>query len=490
MRLSFCLSLTVLSAVSCTKVGPDYKPPETPMPDGAPMPDEWHQAAVDGLEEGEATLQTWWKVFDDRELNELIAIAQKSNLDLRQAVARVLESRAILGVATGDRMPVVDTLGQVTFQELSEAVIPVVPEGGTDPTYLIQLGLDANWEIDVFGRLARNIEAAAASYEASIEDYRDVMVSLLAEVALGYIEVRTLQKRIAFAEANVQAQRQTLQLTRDRFAAGLTSALDVAQAESNLGDTEASIPQLHQRLTVSLNRLAVLFAVAPGSLDDRLAVKAPIPRTPAGIAVGIPADLLRQRADVRTAERILASQTARIGVATADLYPSFSLSGFLSFDFGNVGADSAIGWALIPGFRWNLFDRERIRNRIRVEEARTEQAFFAYEQTVLGALEDVENSMSGYVNEENRRDRLVEAVDATRRSVDLVTTQYLSGLTNFQNVLDAQRSLFRLQDQLAESQGFLVQSLVQLYRSLGGGWEYESLPDLSALEKREGGMEN
>ena len=230
--------------------------------------------------------------------------------------------------------------------------------------------------------------------------------------------------------------------------------------------------------------------MAPGGLDDRLAVEAPIPRTPAGIAVGLPADLLRQWADVRTAERILASQTARIGVATADLYPSFSLSGFLSFDFGNVGADSAIGWSLIPGFRWNLFDRERIRNRIRVEEARTEQAFVAYEQTVLGALEDVENSMSGYVNEENRRDRLVEAVDATQRSVDLVTTQYLSGLTNFQNVLDAQRSLFRLQDQLAESQGFLVQSLVQLYRSLGGGWEYESLPDLSALEKREGGMEN
>ena len=204
------------------------------MPDGAPLPDEWHQAAVDGLVEGEATLQTWWKVFDDRELNELIAIVQKSNLDLRQAVARVLESRAILGVATGDRMPVVDTFGQVTFQELSEAAFPVVPEGGTDPTYLIQLGLDANWEIDVFGRLARNIEAAAASYEASIEDYRDVMVSLLAEVALSYIEVRTLQKHITFAEANVQAQRQTLQLTRDRFAAGLTSALDVAQAESNL----------------------------------------------------------------------------------------------------------------------------------------------------------------------------------------------------------------------------------------------------------------
>ena len=182
---------------------------------------------------------------------------------------------------------------------------------------------------------------------------------------------------------SVEIRARVLQLTRDRFAAGLTSALDVAQAESNLGDTEATIPQLRQRLVLSLNRLAVLLAVAPGSVDDRLGVGGPIPRTPVGIAIGIPADLMRQRADIRTAERVLASQTALIGVATADLYPSFSLSGFLSFDFENVGADSAIGWGLVPGFRWNLFDRERIHNRIRVEEARTEQAFFAYEQTVL-----------------------------------------------------------------------------------------------------------
>ena len=470
MRRFVLASLALVLAGAC-KVGPDYAPPPTPLPNAAPMPDRWNAEATMGLESGEARLQTWWHVFDDPTLESLVERAQLQNLDLKQAVARVREARAFVGVARGDRMPAVDALAEGNVGKTSDASVPQAPEGGFQTAGLFSTGVDASWEIDVFGRLARNIEAAEAGYEASVEDYRDVLVSLLAEVALAYVDVRSLQQRLDFARSNVTSQRESLQLTRDRFNAGLTSALDVAQAESNLGDTEATIPQLEQALGFALNRLAVLLATTPGALDDELSRAGSIPEPPAAVGVGIPAELVRQRPDVRGAERLLASQTARIGVATADLYPRFSLFGFFSFDAGNVGDSTGVGWSLVPGVRFNLFDRERIRSRVRVEEARAEQTFLAYEQTVLRALEDVENAMIAYAKERERRERLVEAVDATERSVELVRTQYLSGLTNFQNVLDSQRSLFRLQDQLATSEGLQIQNLIVLYRALGGGWD-------------------
>jgi len=315
-----------------------------------------------------------------------------------------------------------------------------------------------------------------------------VLVSLYAEVAFGYVEVRTLQDRIRFANSNVEAQRGSLQLTRDRFRAGLTSALDVAQAEQNLYDTEASIPPLEGGLQFALNRVAILLATPPGTLDAELEVEGSIPMPPSEMAVGIPADLIRQRPDIRRAERILASQTAQIGVATADLYPRFSLSGAFTFDVGNIGETTGFGWNILPGFSWNIFDRERIHNRVRVEEAVTEQAFLAYEQTVLGALEDVENSMIAYAKEQERRGHLMQAVDASQRAVELVRTQYLAGLTNFQNLLDTQRSLFQLEDQLAESEGVVVQNLVRLYRALGGGWD-PTLPAELTLDGSQSGQQ-
>jgi NodT family efflux transporter outer membrane factor (OMF) lipoprotein len=478
------LVVSVVALATACKVGPDYEKP-SPLPNDQPLPDAWHNAAVLGVSSGEADLQTWWTVLGDQTLEELLQRAALENLSLRQAIARIAEARAFVGVARGERMPVVDATGNVNVGQQSEATLPVVLPGATDATTLLSIGVDAAWEMDIFGKFARNIESTEAGFEGSVEDYRDVLVSLLAEVALAYVDVRAFQRRIELARANVEAQRESLQLTRDRFDAGLTSALDVAQAESNLGDTESTIPRLEQSLEFALNRLAVLVAVAPGSLHQDLAAGAGVPATPSSIAVGIPANVMRQRPDIRAAERFLAAQTAQIGVATADLYPRFSLRGFFTFNWGNVGDESTgTGWSLIPGFSWNLFDRGRIRARVQVEEARTQQAFLAYEQTVLVALEDVENAMVAYFKEQERRDRLTEAVDAAERSVELVRTQYLSGLTNFQNVLDSQRSLFRFQDQLAESEGLTVQNLILLYRSLGGGWDVDAQAVPAVTEDR------
>jgi NodT family efflux transporter outer membrane factor (OMF) lipoprotein len=418
-------------ALSGCMVGPNYQRPVVEVPD------VWQEKSTAHVAEGEAPLQTWWGVFDDPKLTELIQRAQVSN-------------------------------------EPSENVAPI-PELA-DPMNFFSVGLDASWELDVFGRIRSTIEAASAELGASVEDYRDVLVTLLSDVALNYIELRALQARINYAVANVRAQRDTLQITRDRFEAGLVSQLDITQAESNLANTEAQIPPLRAGLTGALNRLAVLLGETPGSLNAELSDTSDIPVPPETITVGLPAELLRQRPDVRRAERSLAAQTARIGIRTADLYPRFSLFGFLALEStegGDLFDSSSVTWGFGLPIRWNIWAGGRIRASIKVEEARTEQALLAYEQSVLRALEEVENAMVAYYQERLRRDKLVEAVVASERSVELVRTQYMAGLTNFQNVLDTQRSLFNQQDQLAASEGVLVQSLVALYKALGGGWNPE-----------------
>ena len=393
---------------------------------------------------------------------------------MRLAVARVLESRALVGVAAGERLPSVDATGSVSVARSSAAALPagVSPEIDTRAA----AGADLSWELDLFGRIARGIEAALADYDASVEDVRDVLVSLSAAVARNYIDARTLQERLAVTRDNVRAQEESLQLTRDRFAAGLTSALDVAQAESNLYDTQSRIPSLERALTAAFNRLAVLLAETPGALTAELQAGGAIPAPGASATTGIPADLVRQRPDVRRAERRLAAQTARIGIAAADLYPRFSLGGAFSFDAGTAGAATGFGWNILPGLRWNLFDRNRIRSRIDVEEARAAQALVDYERTLLNALEEVENAMVAYGREQDRRARLQQAVAASGRAVALVRTQYLAGLTDFQNVLDSQRTRFALGDQLADANGAVVQHLVRLYAALGGGWDAASTP--------------
>jgi NodT family efflux transporter outer membrane factor (OMF) lipoprotein len=453
----------------CT-VGPDYVEPETAAPDA------WYAAAVEGLEDGEATLQTWWQVFDDQLLDDLVLRSAAGNPTLQEALWKVEEARALRGVVSGARKP------QLGFSADANRSLPsdngalgdFAPADGFEASSLFATGVGASWEIDVFGRIRRQVEAADATTQASVESYRDVLVSLYAETALAYLNVRTAQERLRIAHANVEAQEDTLQLTRDRFDVGLVSALDVSQAESNLANTYSLIPVIERDLNEGLNRLAVLLGENPGSLHAELDQEAEIPHEPEFVAVGLPTELLRQRPDVRRAERLLAAQTAKIGVATAELYPSFSLAGFLgleALDLGDLTSSDSVTWNIGLPIRWNVFSGGRIRSQIRAEEARTNQLLAKYEQTVLNAFEEAENAMFAYAKEVQRRESLSRAVDATQRSLDLVLTQYTAGLTDFQNVLDTQRTLLLREDDLAVTEGLVIGNLVRLYRALGGGWD-------------------
>lgn len=448
-------------------VGPEYVQPEPKLPD------LWQEELARGLETGPQGLETWWTTLGDPRLDSFIERAREGNLDLRDSVARILEARAVRGISGSERFPTADATGALQRSRVSEEVAGVIapPQSRVDTFY--QLGAETFWELDLWGRITRSIESADASLEASIEDYRDVLVSLYAEVAATYVEVRALQRRIRFALGNIETQRGSLQLTIDRRDAGIGSDLDVSQAEFNLAATESVVPRLRSQLAAAVHALGVLLGQTPGALRAELAPEDAIPEPPDRIEVGLPAELLRQRPDIRRAERELAAQTARVGVATAELYPAFSFVGtfaFDSFSSGDFLDAGARAYQFGPTLRWNLFDGGRIRQAIRVEDARTEQALARYEQTVLGALQDVEDSIAAYVEENQRRDALERAVIASRKAVELVTVLYRTGLTDFQNVLDTQRSLFEQEDQLAESEGLVTQNLIRLYRALGGGW--------------------
>jgi NodT family efflux transporter outer membrane factor (OMF) lipoprotein len=432
-----------LSLFSGCKVGPDYVLPETSVPD------QWHEKAVQGLDDGSADLQTWWTVFDDPILEVLIQCSSAENLDLKISAARIMESRALLGVASGEYWPNVDAAGFYSRDRVSENGLIAPPSGDVDPTNLNSIGVDATWEVDVFGRISRSVESAQASMQASVEDYRDVLVSLYSEVAQSYIDLRAIQTRLKYTVNNAELQRDTLKLTQDRRKAGLVPQLDVEQAKLVLASTESAIPLLQQFESLSIHRLSVLLGQPPAALYDELSKAADVPGVPEEVAASLPAELLRQRPDIRRAERILAAQTAEIGVATAGLYPVFSLSGTFALEAQQI---DDVG-------------------------ERTEQAMLDYEQTVLLALEDVENAMVSFEREKERLRDLLDSVNAAKESVKLVTTLYENGLTDFQNVLDMQRSLTVQQDLMADSEGAVANNLVRIYTALGGGWSNESIEE-------------
>ncbi len=470
--------LAVLLAVTlgaCTKVGPDYVPPQPQMPDA------WYQDLTEGLAQGQADLRTWWTSLNDPILDRLIQRATTGNLDVRIAFSRIQQARAGLGIARGDLYPDINGSGFAETSRLSEGIteVPPPPQSRSDEFYGV--GLDATWEIDFWGRIARSIESADAGFAATVENYRDVLVVLYAEIANTYTEVRTLQARIRFASGNVTSQRGTLRVARDRVRAQLAPELDVRQAQLNVASTEAFVPRLQANLTRAMNRLGVLLGQRPSALHAELAPELPVPPPPDRVLVGMPADLLRQRPDIRGAERALAAQTARVGVATADLYPAFSLSGTFAFETTTSSFlefdDRAYSFG--PSFRWNIFDGGRVRNRIRLEDARTAEALIVYERTVLDALEEVESAFAAYVQERRRLAALQRAVTAARAAARLVRQLYVSGLTNFQNVFDTESQVFVQEDALAESQGALIRNLVRVYRALGGGWQ----PDPQQLQQ-------
>jgi NodT family efflux transporter outer membrane factor (OMF) lipoprotein len=343
-------------------------------------------------------------------------------------------------------------------------------------------GFDAGWEIDIFGGVRRSIEASQADLETLQENLRHVLISLMAEVALNYVEVRTFQARLDVILTNIKTQQETYDLNWSRYQAGIIDELSLQESLRSLESSRSFIPAIETGLSAAKNRLAVLLGRSPGELAHELAERKPIPTIPITVAVGIPAETLRHRPDIRRAERSLAAQTARIGVATADLYPKFRL-------FGSIGLESIDSsdffdwdnrfWSIGPGVSWRIFDAGAIRQNIEVQTARQEQALIAYQATVLDALEEVENALVAYAKEQRRRDALDKAVMAGQRAELLAMDRYKAGLVGFFNVLDTQRSLLVLQDELNQSNGAVIANLVRLYKALGGGWEYAALVEPS-----------
>jgi multidrug efflux system outer membrane protein len=447
----------LLGCSSLPMVGPDYVPPQANVPQG------WQQPPDPALVPGRAEIKNWWAVFNDPVLTRLIEQISEGNLDVRIAIARVNEARARLGIATGQQVPVVDAGGAVAGERV----------GGVNQTRY-SVGLDASWEIDLFGKIGRSVEATAAEFQATEEDRIDVMITMYAEMARTYLLIRTLQTRLKAASGNIESQREILALTQSRLKHGLSTALDVAQAEQVLASSEAAVPPLRIELARSINTIALLLGKPPGTFYEELGAEKPVPVPPLQVSVGVPADLLRQRPDIRRAERQLAAQTARIGVATADLYPSFSLTGSLgvgSLNTGDLFDPASRSFSIIPSFRWNVFDAGRTRNQIKVEDARTEQALIVYERTVLDALNEVENAMTSFIEQRIQFEAQLRSVQAARRSLELSTRLYKEGLSGFQNVLDSQRAVFDYENQVAEAQGKASINLVRLYKALGGGWD-------------------
>ena len=447
----------------CMSVGPDYEKPEVALPD------QWHENAVRDVESGESPLVAWWKIFGDDTLAELISRASTNNLNLKVAAARIEEAAALRGVSASQFYPDIVAGGSASaVQTRSASTMP----GADRRSELYEAGLTMAWELDLWGRIRRSVESAEASLQASVENYRDIMVVLYADVAKSYINVRTLQERIHLAESNLVSQAQTLELTQNRFDAGLSPKLDVSQAELNRARTESSIPPLKQALVQEINRLCVLTGEPPYALQPLLQARRPIPSADGGVVAGLPAELLRQRPDLRRAERGLAAQVARIGAAKAELYPTLALPGTLTFQSSDSGlfegGNSA--FSLGPQLKWNLFNAGRIRSQVEAERAAAKAALHTYEQTVLLALEEVEDFMAGYAHEKERFQSLEAAEASANQSVQQVNELYKSGLTDFQNVLIMEEALFLQQDQLALSKGKISVGLVNIYKALGGGW--------------------
>jgi NodT family efflux transporter outer membrane factor (OMF) lipoprotein len=450
----------------CAAVGPDYVPPQTLVPES------WHTDLPEGFvdeEECNGTLASWWSTLQDPVLEYLLESAVAENLDVKEAHARIHEARARRGVTKADLFPMVDAGGSVRLSRSSEET----GSGGERKLYVVDF--DAAWELDIFGGRRRALEAAEADLQMSEEDLRDVLVSLLAEVALNYVEVRSFQTRLSIALHSLHTQQETFNITQWRFQAGLTTQLDVEQAKYNLAQTQSRIPVFQIGLEQAKNRLAVLLAKPPGFLEDSLAEPKAIPATSMQIAFGVPAEVLRRRPDIRRAERNLAAQSALVGVATAELYPKFSLLGSIGLEalssdslFSTGSRTHTIG----PSITWSLFNAGAIRNNIAVQSALQKQAFIRYEATVLMAFEEVENALIAYAEEQSRKKSLSQACRAAQQAVDLAQNQYVSGLIDFNTLLDAQRSLLSFQDQLAVSERDAITNLITLYKVLGGGWSF------------------
>jgi len=465
------LSLLLFSAPACA-VGPQYTKPEIPVPKS------WNEVPAMSEKESGSSLARWWTEFQDPTLDRLVKDAVEGNLDLKIAAARIKEARAARGIAASAGLPQVGVEAAYARTQRSEAAPPFNSVGassafGPREQNAFEAGFDASWEIDVFGGVRRDKQAALADVQAAEEGRREVLVTLLADVGRSYLELRGTQQQLRILEETVASERDTLDLAKARLEAGLGTELDVARAEGLLRANEAERPVLERQARQAIYRLGVLLGKEPGALAKELETPAEIPPVPPEVPLTLPSELLSRRPDLKRAERELAAATARVGVARADLFPRFSILGSFgrrSEDAADLTKGASQFWNVIPAVRWPIFSGGRIRANIRVQDARQEQALLQYEKDILTALEEVENALSAHARDRARQDSLRAAVAANRRALDLATDRYTSGLESFLSVLDAERSVYAAEDQLVRSEKNTAVTLIAVYKALGGGW--------------------
>lgn len=464
-RFGTCLLVTaaVVLLAGCAAVGPDYRPPETSYPG------MWNTELQDGLVLRQADpgeLAQWWDTLDDPVLSSLMSRAVQGSLDLKEASSRVREARARRVSAGSGLFPSLGSSG--SLQRTGDGN----SSGGSDRT-LYAAGFDAAWELDIFGGTRRAMEAAEADLSAVLEGRNDTLVTLTAEVALNYVELRTFQARLDAAQSSLDIQEETYRLELSRVQSGMSDALSLQQARSNLESTRARIPALRASLEEAKNRLAVLLGERPGAVHPELAEHRLVPVIPPEVPVDAPADVLRRRPDVRRAERELAVQSALVGVAVSELYPKITLGGSIglsALSAGDLLTAGSRSYSYGPRISLPIFSAGSIRANIEARSAMQEQALIRYEAAVLTALEEVENVLVAYAKEQERRSFLVEAERAARDASELAEHKYNAGITDFTVLLDTQRSLLSARDELAQSDGAVTSNLVRLYKALGGGW--------------------
>lgn len=499
MRPRSSLALLLLAGIAGCTVGPDYTPPSAEVPGG------WSSTAPKGgVAASKVTIdlppvETWWTSFHDPELSSLIERARDANLDVRQAALRIAEARAQRQVAGARDLPSVSLDNSYARTRISPngaiSLFGLPGAGGSGgatvgtgaggaipsrglvipPFDLYQSGFDANWEIDLFGRTRRAVEAADAQAVAATEDRNDALVSVYAEVARNYVQLRGVQRLIDITEENLKAQRQAYDLTHAQAAGGETSNLDVESASAEVATTEAQLPALEDQKTRAINALSRLLGREPGALQQELAATKPIPPVPPAVPIGMPSELARRRPDIRRAEAQLHSATADIGVAVADLYPRLSLEGSLGLQgvrFNSLGDWASRFYNFGPSLSIPIFNGTTYAT-IHVDEARQQEAALAYENTILGALHEVENAVSSYGTEQVRLRALERAAEANRRSLALAQQRYKAGLSSFLDVLDSERRLYASQTGVANSEIAISTDLIAVYKALGGGWNTE-----------------
>jgi multidrug efflux system outer membrane protein len=452
-------SLAALLLSACA-VGPRYDAPQTP-------PAAFQKADADTFTTAAMEVR-WWGQFGDPVLDELVTRSLSGNLDLRVAEARVREARAILRDTRLEQLPRVTAAGAYRDGRTPQ------PEGPPLTGDSYEAGFDASWELDLFGRVRRGLEAASADVGAARADLRAAQVAVAAEVARTYLEYRGAQDRLDVARRNLDTQRETLRLTRARYEVGSGDPVDMARAQGELSATEATLPALTVDASVAAHRLAVLVGERAGALDALLAPARDLAPRMRSLAIGDPSELLRRRPDVQAAERRLAGQSARVGVATADLFPRVRITGFLGFlsgDLGSLGGDASRAWSVAPTVSWPALDMGGARARLRAQEARADAALATYDQAVLLALEDVENAFVGYAQQRAQLSSLLDAAAAARRAAELARVRYREGAVDFLTLLDAERSALAAEDAASAARTALNTRVVAVYKALGGGWE-------------------